>query len=171
MVIFLVGMMGSGKSTVGWELTQELGWVFEDTDVLISSDMNLSISEIFERYGEEYFRKLENKYLLNMDREYTVVATGGGMPCFENNMNLINYIGISIYLKVDIETLHKRIVSSNDRPLLNLDPTIDSKEMLIKMLKIREPIYNQSNIIIEANQRPEIVVEKIITKVHEYFGN
>lgn len=163
--------MGSGKSTVGWELTQELGWVFEDTDVLISSDMNLSISEIFERYGEEYFRKLENKYLLNMDREYTVVATGGGMPCFENNMNLINYIGISIYLKVDIETLHKRIVSSNDRPLLNLDPTIDSKEMLIKMLKIREPIYNQSNIIIEANQRPEIVVEKIITKVHEYFGN
>jgi shikimate kinase len=147
MKVFLIGFMGAGKSSLGKRLANKLGLPFIDSDHAIEEDLEMSIPEIFEEKGESYFRSVEIKWLKNLSKESAVVALGGGTPCFEDNMSLINEMGLSVYIKVGINGLATRLSGSKTiRPLI--EPIKDDREKLIEFvtskLQEREVYYNQS---------------------------
>lgn len=119
--IYLVGFMGCGKSTVGKLLAAQMGVLFADIDELISGFVQKNVADIFAQHGENYFRVAE-KTCLNATFAYKnggVIATGGGTPCFFNNMSQINAHGISIFLDVPAEIIAQRLQNELDtRPLL-----------------------------------------------------
>lgn len=145
--IFLVGMPGSGKSTIGRLLAEKLEIGFIDLDTAIEEKEHESIAEIFERKGEGYFREIESAVLhsyLGNNKEY-VMSTGGGTPCFFDHMNLLNQAGITIYLKAQVNLLYERTKKSMKRPLLK-----DNHESRIQqLLQDREPVYQMANHIID----------------------
>ncbi len=167
--IFLVGMPSSGKSTLGKELARNLGYSFKDMDKLIETREQKSIADIFSSKGEDYFRELEKKILHSIQpNESTVIATGGGVPCFHNNMEFIKENGISIFLNVDIDDLAKRIykAQTNNRPLLNI--ATESEETIIgnikKLYETRLPFYKQADIQVDG----EISVNQLLWLIEAY---
>jgi len=122
MKIYLVGFMASGKSVIGRKLAHELGFSFIDLDEEFERKYRITISSFFQKYGEPEFRILEHKILLetkNIDNH--VISTGGGTPCFHDNMTFIKENGVSIYLKVSTPTLIHRLVNSRkSRPVLKM---------------------------------------------------
>lgn len=172
MRIVLCGYMGSGKSLVSKKLAEELSCDFFDLDQEIEKNQKLKISDIFSTKGEIYFRKTEMQVLKSSlnTKENTVLALGGGTPCYGNNLALIkeNPNTILIYLKVNLETLTKRLFAEKEkRPLLN---NIDNEEQLNdfirKHLFERQYYYMQSDFKIEASSlTPEEIVEEIIELV------
>ncbi|MBX7225514.1 MAG: shikimate kinase [Chitinophagales bacterium] len=120
MLIFLVGFMGCGKSYTGKSLAQMLDYSFVDMDKYIEEQEKMSIPEIFERHGEMYFRALEKKYIEEVaENQRLVIATGGGAPCFFNNMDIMNSKGITIYLNRNKErALQQLLKGKHKRPLL-----------------------------------------------------
>lgn len=167
--IFLVGMPSSGKSTLGKELARSLGYSFTDMDKLIETREQKSIADIFSSKGEEYFRDLEKKILRTIQpNESTVIATGGGVPCFHDNMEFIKENGISIFLNVDIDDLAKRIykAQTNNRPLLNI--ATESEETIINNIKqlyeTRLPFYKQADIQVDG----EITVNQLLWLIEAY---
>ena len=144
--IFLVGMPGSGKSTFGKQLASYLSFEFLDTDSLIEKREGKSIPEIFSENGEAYFRKVEQSVLLELDAKSTVVATGGGMPCFFENMAVINQKGFSVFLDIPVKVLAERVIKQGNRPLLpekELDELVAS---LAKKYNERKVYYQKANI-------------------------
>jgi len=118
MNIILIGFMGSGKTTAGRMVAEKLGMDFVDTDQLIEKKCNKTISDIFEERGEKFFREKE-RYLIKKtlkNKINCVISTGGGMPCYKDNMEQLKSIGKTIYLKIDFDILKKRI-SARNRPL------------------------------------------------------
>lgn len=167
--IYLVGMPSSGKSTLGKELARNLGYSFTDMDKLIETREQKSIADIFSNKGEEYFRELEKKVLNSIKpNESTVIATGGGVPCFHNNLEFIKENGISIFLNVDIDDLAKRIykAQTNNRPLLNI--ATESEETIIgnikKLYEERLPFYKQADIQVDG----EISVNQLLWLIEAY---
>ena len=140
--IFIIGFMASGKSTFGKKLAKQNGYSFLDTDKLIEQEEGMKIPEIFEKYGERYFRNLEKlalKRLINNDNNQ-VVATGGGMSCNQHNLNLMKSNGKIIYLQIDIKSIINRLKNAKvKRPILaNLsDKELERKikNLLSKRLK------------------------------------
>ena len=120
MIFYLIGMMGSGKSSVGKLLANKLQFSIIDIDKEIEKNEKLSIKEIFEKKGENYFREIESKYLLRK-RKLTVVSCGGGIILNKKNREFLKTSGYTIYLKSSIPTLEKRLLNKNSRPLLNND--------------------------------------------------
>ena len=120
MIIFLVGFMGSGKSTVGQKLARRLGYSFVDMDARLEGEHGKTINEIFEKLGEKAFRKMESNLLKELvSLQDTVISTGGGLPCTGNNMDLINREGVSIYLRMEPEALLNRLSRGKSRrPLI-----------------------------------------------------
>lgn len=118
--IILVGFMGSGKSTIGKVLAEQLGVEFIDSDEVISEKEGMTVSEIFEQKGEDYFRQKERDFVEDLaNRKPSVVAVGGGLPCFENNLELLKQSGTVFYLNVSVMTLVKRLQDEKTvRPLL-----------------------------------------------------
>lgn len=127
MRIFLLGMPASGKSTFGKALAKQLNYPFLDLDRMIIEAENSSIPQIFERFGENYFREAERQALLRvLDFPKGIIATGGGTPCFFDNLQIINQNGLSIFLNVPIPDLAQHILADapSSRPLFasqNLD--------------------------------------------------
>lgn len=152
MLIFLIGMMGSGKSTFGRKLAKFLQYDFIDVDSYIENKEQLSIAELFEKMGEDAFRKIEHQCLIELaKRTKTIVSTGGGAPCFFNNMQLINASGISVYLKADVAFLASRLKSKKkDRPLISNINDVDLPYFLDEILINREKFYSQAKICIDA---------------------
>ncbi len=143
MLIYLIGAPGSGKTTYGKKLASKLNFNFIDIDNFIEKNENCSISDIFKYEGENYFRIAENKYLLEISKitENTVISTGGGTPCFFNNIEIINNSGISFYLKTEIESLTKRLENSKKtRPLINTN----INQYIKKIIDDREKYYIQA---------------------------
>ena len=104
--VFLVGFMGTGKTTIGKAIAEKLGFQHLDLDVFIENKYHKTISQIFKELGEENFRKLEQNALMQIvDFEQCVISTGGGTPCFFDNLQQINTRGISFYLKSDSKVL------------------------------------------------------------------
>ena len=101
MKIFLIGFMGAGKTTVGKKLAKKMNYTFTDTDQIIEKTYKTSISTLFENKGENKFREIERRTLLSINGENQIVSTGGGTPCYLNNMKWIKKNGISIYLKLN----------------------------------------------------------------------
>ncbi|MFL0683665.1 shikimate kinase [Algoriphagus aquaeductus] len=148
--VVLVGLPGSGKSTFGRQLAQELGFPYLDLDQVIEEKYQNKIPEIFSIYGEGKFREWESKTLeelLDRDQPF-VLASGGGAPCFNDNMELINSKAISVYLDVPLESISRRLQSSKvqNRPMFQ---GLDQGEITLKLKSLlvsRESFYNQAKI-------------------------
>ena len=151
--IIIIGYMGAGKTTVGKALAKELGVMFYDLDWYIESRMRKTVKQIFDEIGEEGFRKIERNMLHEVaEFENVVVSCGGGTPCFFDNMDYMNQLVETIYLKASPETLHTHLkMGKGVRPLL-LNKTPEEVEIFIReQLKLREPFYNKAKHIIDIN--------------------
>lgn len=161
--IILIGFMASGKSTLGKKLANKLEFDFIDTDDLIEKSEQISINEIFETKGEDYFRLLEKKLIEKLPNENTVIAVGGGLPCYSDNMKSLNSKGCTVYLKRPAKELFNRLLNAkNKRPLVK---NLSEDELLLfieKKLKGREVFYEQSQIILERNEQ---TVKDIVKKI------
>jgi shikimate kinase len=151
MRIYLIGYMASGKSRIGKQLSSLSGFPFIDTDELFESKYRISILDFFERYNELSFRKIEKDILAEtLSYPDAIIATGGGTPCFFNNMDMIRSNGISIYLKMDVRALVSRLVTvRKKRPLLK-DKKPDELESYVKaQLAEREPFYMMADYVVD----------------------
>ena len=146
--IFLIGMMGSGKSHWCKELSKKLKCGGYDLDFLIETSEEKTIAEIFAEDGEEYFRKTESKVLRWFAEKKTfVLATGGGTPCFHENMQWMNKNGKTIWIDETIEVLVERLKPEKDhRPLIKNLSDDELKDFLSKKLEERKQYYSQSAI-------------------------
>ncbi|MFA7082532.1 MAG: shikimate kinase [Bacteroidales bacterium] len=151
MRIFIIGFMYSGKSTVGKKLANSMNLNHIDTDKVFESKYNITISSFFEKYGEDLFRELEHKILLEtIEEDNIIVSTGGGLPCFHNNIEIIKENGISIYLNMSpISIIHRINNSKKKRPLLQNKSPEELQEYIENLLKEREVFYNQANLKIK----------------------
>ena len=163
MIFYLIGMMGSGKSSVGKLLANKLQFSIIDIDKEIEKNEKLSIKEIFEEKGENYFREIESKYLLRK-RNSAVVSCGGGIVLNKKNREFLRTNGYTIYLKSSIPTLEKRLLNKNSRPLLNND---NLKETLINIYSKRKTLYTSAanTTIITDRRSVKEVCELIIKKL------
>jgi shikimate kinase len=147
-IIYIIGFMGSGKSTIGKKLASLLDWSFIDLDKKIEEHIGKTIPEIFSQNGEKYFREIETLLLRNLKSvSNTIVSTGGGTPCHSDNMDFMINNGLTLYLKLTPEELQSRLSESDgDRPLIK---DLDRKELLQfieEKLADRERYYNRADI-------------------------
>src|SRR5574344_487887 len=111
--LFIVGYMGAGKTTTSKRLANKLGWDWLDTDTAIEEQQHKSVEDIFKEFGEERFRALESEMLKQTEsRNGIVVSTGGGTPCYNDNMEWMNAHGFTIFIQVSPESAINRIVNS-----------------------------------------------------------
>lgn len=149
--IFLWGLPGAGKTTIGRKISSLYKIPFHDLDEYIEKAEGQSISSIFDTSGESHFRTLETRYLFEVTAYIgpAVIATGGGTPCFQDNIQLMKQSGRSIYLSLPIETVFNRIKSDEtQRPLFNNLSDDELYNSLRKMLDSRLPYYEKADRII-----------------------
>ncbi len=158
MLIYVVGFMGAGKTSVGLRLAELLGWCFVDLDVEIERCSGEAIRTIFQTRGEAWFRALERERLEKVSTlNRTVVALGGGAFCSEENRRTVEATGISVWLDVPIETIHARCAGDATRPLFT-----SLGEMRL-LLEKRRPSYEKSRLRIDAgSQSVDELARKII---------
>ena len=164
--LVLVGLMGAGKSTVGRRLAERLGMPFIDSDDEIVAAADLTIPEIFDQFGEKYFRDGEERVIDRLlGNPPCVLSTGGGAFMSELTRNRIASKAMSVWLRVDLETLWERVSGKPGRPLLEKK---NPKEILGKLLEARYPIYEQADIIVDSRlgNPHETVVNDIITALN-----
>ena len=151
MRIYLIGFMGSGKSTLGREVASRLHVPFLDTDALVEEREGMSIMDIFIGKGEYYFRDTESDVLHQTDQvPKAIIATGGGLPCFHDNMDWISVHGISVYLEWSLEELKPQLLQDrSDRPLLAAGSEEEAWDWAQKLFLERKPIYEKAAITIE----------------------
>ena len=125
MIFYLIGMMGSGKSSVGKLLANKLQYSKIDIDKEIEKNEKLSVKEIFEKKGENYFREIESKYLLRK-KKLTVVSCGGGIILDKKNREFLKNEGYTLHLKTSVSVIEKRLVGIKDRPLINYNNPYES---------------------------------------------
>jgi len=168
--IVLVGMMGSGKSTIGKRLAYKLNMQFYDSDKVIEEREGLSALDIFEFRGEEYFRQKEITTIKEiLDYGNVVLSTGGGSFIIDEVRELIKQQAVSIWLKTNIETIHERVSRRNTRPLLSGDNKL---EVIQKLSAERDPIYEQADIIVESSENEiHYVVDTILIKLKTFFDH
>lgn len=145
-LIYLIGFMGSGKSTAGKKLAAMLGYSFIDLDSMIENKYKITIPDIFSRFDEAAFRRVEHETLKQtFGLQNHVIATGGGTPCFFNNMELINLNGYSIYLKMHPKSLYDRLIhSKKNRPLITGQPGEKVLDYIEEQLWKRNYFYNRA---------------------------
>lgn len=166
MKIVLIGYMGSGKTTVGKLLANDLGLSFLDLDTYIENSLKTTIPDIFSGMGEIFFRRKEHEYLKEIlkNQNNFVLSTGGGTPCYSNNMDTI--LGDTenvFYLKVAIPGLVQRLIKEReDRPLVKNIPEEDLPEFIGKHMFERSHFYSKaSHTIICDNKEPDTIVQEI----------
>lgn len=168
--IIIIGYMGSGKTTVGHALSQELGLPFYDLDWYIETRMHRTVKQIFDEKGEEGFRKIEHNLLHEVaEFEDVIISCGGGTPCFFDNIDYINRQGETVYLKCTTNVLYKHLkMGKTVRPLL-LNKTSDEVKTFIEaQLKQREPFYAKAKHIVDVSLMDN--KEKIKTTVDAIRG-
>ena len=149
MNLYLVGYMGTGKTTVGKLLAKKLNRSFTDVDTYIENRYHQTIAAIFEEKGEACFREIERRTLMEISGfENSVVSTGGGLPCFFDNMDLMNQIGITIYLKASVNDLLNRLnFNKLKRPLIKGKSLEELRDFIEMNLEKRESFYNRAKFI------------------------
>jgi shikimate kinase len=165
--VVLVGMMGSGKSSIGRRLAARLGVPFVDADAEIEARAGgMTIAEIFERHGEPYFRAGEARVIANLlDHGPQVLATGGGAFMNRDTRAAIHLKGVSIWLKAELDVLMKRIKRRGDRPLLK---TGDPAATLTALIAERYPVYAEADLTVLSRDVPhEAIVEEIIAALRD----
>lgn len=147
--------MGSGKSTLGRKLAKKLNYPIIDSDSEIEKIESRSIQEIFTTNGEEYFRKIERDFILNLNSQnHFVLSTGGGLPCFNDNMELLNQMGDTFYLKLNPFELTKRLLNSKtQRPLIVGKNEEELYQYIKSTLKERLPFYEKAKYSVGGKQQ------------------
>ncbi len=173
--IYLVGYMGAGKTTAGKLLADKLGWHFVDLDEAFEQIHGLSTADYIRRYGIEDFRKKE-KYVVEdladeIPMEKIIYATGGGYPCWEDNMDCLRELGTSIYIRWSPEHLAKRLslTDLNDRPVLQGRTEKELLEFIAPQLAAREPFYARANHILDVDICDEQSDERIAQELYEFL--
>ena len=164
MRIFLIGFMGCGKTTLGKKLAKHLNYNFIDLDSYIEKTTNKTITEIFENKGEKKFRIVEKESLMEVcKKDNLVIATGGGTPCFFDNMQKILDSGKAIYLKMEIEDLLERLeTEKSQRPLIENKSTKELENFIRNKLSEREYFYKKSNYILQGKSICEKEIQNLI---------
>nr|WP_208493077.1 shikimate kinase [Spirosoma utsteinense] len=156
-------MPSSGKSTLGKRIADTLHYRFVDTDRIIVREEGRSIAEIFAKSGEDYFREAERRVLRTIrPGNSLVISTGGGMPCFHDNMTYINATGVSIFLDVPVDVLYSRMLAhaQHDRPLYShKDPEL--LRSLQQRYEIRFPFYSQANVIVPGETSEDEILRRV----------
>lgn len=167
--IFLVGFMGSGKTTWGKKIANALEMPFVDLDQEIVQHIGMTIPEYFRQYGEDSFRKLENEYLKKQAGRIAVISTGGGTPCYFDNMEWINQHGISLYLYHTPKSLWARLSQSdvNKRPVLKGLTGDELYAFIESKLNERAQYYEQAHIKFKQIHNS---LEEIISLINNYIA-
>jgi shikimate kinase len=167
--IVLVGMMGSGKSSIGRRLATRLAIPFVDADSEIEEAAGMSIAEIFERHGEPYFRAGEARVIARLlDQGPQVLATGGGAFMNRDTRAAIRAKGVSVWLKAELEVLLKRIKRRGDRPLLKTD---DPAATLTALIAQRYPVYAEADLTVLSRDVPhDAIVDEIVASLRPHAG-
>lgn len=164
MRIFLIGYMGCGKTTLGRELAAELKLTFIDLDSFLEEKYFKTIPQIFAEEGEESFRRKERKVLEEVSEfDDVVLATGGGAPCFFDNIDLMNRAGFCIFLDVDEDTLAERLIAAKtERPLIKGKSPGELKQFIGGMLEKRRPFYEKATFILHGNAISAVEITRLI---------
>lgn len=161
-LVFFLGYMGCGKSTVGRLLAKRWNYDFVDLDEMIAQETQTSISDIFKEHGEAHFRSLETQMLKKIKgREKAIVSLGGGTPCFHQNMNLINQYGTSIWIYADSQTIFQRLKNDTSRPILHGKTDAELLSFITEHSESREEFYSQAEYMINGAQPVDLLLEKI----------
>lgn len=166
--IILVGMMGAGKSFIGKCLKEKMPYMqLVDVDDYIEQTQNMKISDIFEKFGELYFRNLETESIKNIVKnENQIISLGGGAFESEENRKILNESGYTVYLKAPAQTLFDRIKNETHRPLLKQGFGVERVEQILNK---RELNYSKALITVETQDKgSDIIVQEIIKKAEEY---
>jgi|YelNatPaOPRAMG01_1025707.scaffolds.fasta_scaffold02647_1 shikimate kinase len=169
--IILTGFMGTGKTTVGNELSRILGIKLIDIDSEIEKAENMKIKDIFKIYGEKRFREIETEMIKKISkRKCIIISTGGGAVLKKENVDTLKENGIIICLFAKPETILKRTMNNNERPLLNVENPYDK---IKELLEFRMPYYEKAaDIIINTdNKNPLQISEEIINILKEKYGD
>lgn len=152
--IFIVGYMGSGKSTVGRKMADILGWRFIDTDFFIENRFRKRVADMFLEDGEAVFRRRERVVIEELSgMEDTIIATGGGLPCHSDNMDLMNEAGLTLYLEVSDEVLAVRLeLCKRTRPKVKDKSGDELLSHVREEMAIRGDIYRKAQIIVNADK-------------------
>ena len=165
--VCIMGLMGSGKSIIGKDLSKYSKLKFYDTDKEIELITKKSINEIFEEYGESYFRKIEEKICLELlTKNNCIISLGGGSIINKNIRKAINQNSYSIYLEVNLDNLENRLKSSKKRPLLNKNS--NNKKTLENLYNERRKFYEKADFIVNNDNDKSQVLEKIKSKLNSY---
>ena len=166
--IVLIGYMGSGKTTVGKALAKDIGLPFYDLDWYIESRMRKKVSQIFAEQGEEGFRRIERNMLHEVaEFEDVVISSGGGTPCFFDNIDYLNGQAQVVYLKADPEVLHRHLLmGKGDRPLLKGKTPEELIQFIREQLEKREPFYSKARYQLDVSlmdnfDKIKITIEKL----------
>jgi shikimate kinase len=165
MIVFLVGFMGSGKSSIGRKLASRMAYQFIDLDKYIESKAGKSVYHIFEEEGEDAFREMERNCLHELNNiDNSIIACGGGTPCFFNNMEWMNKQGLTVYLQMSPASLVQRLKqAASPRPLLKGLKSEDLPEFVGSALEKREKYYMSAHILVKAESlKAKELQEKIL---------
>ncbi len=160
--IILCGFMGCGKTTVGENLKKKSGMNLIDTDAYIEKTNNMTVSEIFEKYGEEYFRELEYRACRELSQKRgVIISTGGGALTFERNVKVLKDTGTIVLIDVPLEVLKERLKYDKTRPLLQRP---DRDRAMKELYEKRMPLYKKAaDIVINGDNSPLQVAISILT--------
>jgi shikimate kinase len=152
MKVFLIGLPGSGKSTIGHALANRLNMAFVDLDHEIEAHEGTAVPEIFKARGEDYFRRLDSELLHDWatSEKTFVMSTGGGTPCFFDGIHVINQHGVSVFLDESVDVIVSRLAHNTHRPLLQSDNVDDMRIKLEKLREVRLSTYEQASITVHS---------------------
>jgi shikimate kinase len=162
MRIYLIGYMGCGKTTLGRKLAATLKLTFIDLDTFLEEKYFRTIPQIFQEEGEAGFRRKEQNVLHEVSTfDDVIVATGGGAPCFFNNMDVMNNTGFCIFLDVDTDSLVSRLIhAKTERPIIKGKSPDELHQFIDEMMLKRRPFYEKARYILKGSEiKPDQVIE------------
>jgi shikimate kinase len=167
--VVLIGLMGAGKTSVGRKLAEMLGVEFVDADSEIEEAAGCTIADFFERFGEEEFRRGEERVIARLLKNpICVLATGGGAYMSSDTRGKISDHGLSLWLKADLDVLYERVARRFGRPLLQTD---DPRSTLEGIMKVRYPVYAEADLIVQSYHGPiEKTVERAYQTIIDYIA-
>ncbi len=168
--VYLVGFMGAGKTTIGKVLAKRLQWTFTDTDQVTEFELGMPLTSVFADLGELWFRHYEKKVLQKTTTlQNTIISTGGGTPCFENNMETIIESGLCVYLFLPPKAIISRLEKSKKpRPLVRELSGSELEKYVEKTFSDREKYYSQAHFTVDA-LNPNLI-QVVESRIREHFG-
>ena len=173
MILYLIGFSGCGKSTVGRRASRVAKCKFIDTDREAEKLENSKVSQIFASKGEEYFRRLETSIIETVSQTYAsenvIVATGGGLPCFGDNINLLNSTGLTVYMLSSRERLYNMLrLCKMRRPLVAAMDDRQLKLYIENTLAVREPFYRRAHVLLECDGcSDQVLAQRVAHLMHD----